>query len=170
MKPTNTTLPLSALVLAASLVFSQLSAAPSASKAPEPDPAVQAYNAGTEALLDLDFQAAEADLRRAIEAKPDMAEAHNNLAYALRKQGESHFAEALKHYNRAVELDPRLAEAYMYRGVLYVQMGDTEAALKDHAMLLELDNKLAGELEAVVTSGEEKTPEQFFGVTDPKDA
>ncbi|MGB5985447.1 MAG: tetratricopeptide repeat protein, partial [Desulfobacterales bacterium] len=90
---------------------------------------------------------------------------HNNLAYVLRKQGPDFFEEALKHYTRAIELKPDLAQPYMYRGVLFVQMGNKEAALQDHEKLLTLDEKLAQELQYVIENGMEKEPEQFFGVS-----
>ena len=53
----------------------------------------------------------------------------------------------------------------MYRGVLYMQMGNKEMALKDHERLVAMGSPLAGELEYVVTNGHEKEPEQFFGVS-----
>lgn len=153
---------LSAIALLGSPVYG----APSKAK-PEPKPANQAvksFNEGTDLLMELEFEAATAALEAALKANPEMAEAHNNLAYTLRKQGKDFFDSALKHYNTAIQLDPELAEAYMYRGVLYVQMGEKEKALADHAVLLDLDPELAEELEYVVANGEEKEPEQFFGV------
>jgi tetratricopeptide (TPR) repeat protein len=120
---------------------------------------------GTEKLLELKFVAAEKDLRGALEANDKNAGAHNNLAFVLRKQGPDHYKEALKHYNRAIQLDDKLAEAYMYRGVLYKVMDMPERALKDHARLLRLkETELASELEWVITNGKEKEPAQFFGV------
>lgn len=143
-------------------------AAPSAPSEPKAGPAVVAYNEGTEHLMDLEFAKAESNLREALRENPKMAEAHNNLAYALRKQGKAHYSDALEHYNRAIEIDPKMSEAYMYRGVLYVQMGEKEKALADHRTLLQLSPSLAAELEYVVTNGREKTPEQFFGVAKTK--
>ncbi len=78
---------------------------------------------------------------------------------------QHYYAEALKHYNRAIELKPRLAEPYMYRGVLHVQMGNQQLALKDHQKLVALGSELAAELEYVITNGREKEPEKFFGVS-----
>jgi Flp pilus assembly protein TadD len=143
-------------------------AAPSKPSEPKADPSVVAYNEGTEYLMELEFAKAESNLREALRENPKMAEAHNNLAYALRKQGEAHYDDALKHYNRAIEINPKMAEAYMYRGVLYVQMGEPEKALADHRTLLQLSPSLAAELEYVVKNGREKTPEQFFGVAKKK--
>lgn len=75
---------------------------------------------------------------------------------------ESH--EALRHYNRSIELNDELAEAYMYRGVLYVQKGDTASAEADLKALESLNPSLANELRWVIQHGHEKKPEQFFGV------
>jgi len=140
-------------------------AAPSKPKASSPVSDTKLFAQGTEKLFELKFVAAEKDLREALEANGKNAGAHNNLAFVLRKQGPDHYKESLKHYNRAIQLDKTLAEAYMYRGVLYKAMDMPELALKDHAMLMELnETKLASELEWVITKGKEKEPAQFFGV------
>ena len=68
-------------------------------------------------------------------------------------------------YNRALEINPNLAEAYMYRGVLHIQMGNKELATKDLETLKTLNQDLADELQYVISNGREKEPEQFFGVT-----
>ena len=47
--------------------------------------------------------------RRALELKPDYAEAHNNLGNALKDQGK--LDEAVACYRRALELKPDFAEA-----------------------------------------------------------
>lgn len=53
----------------------------------------------------------------------------------------------------------------MYRGVLYIQMGDINLALADHKTLFDRNSQLASELQFVVENGREKEPEQFFGVS-----
>lgn len=140
-------------------------AGPSKPKTVEEPPGVKAYNKGTELLFEEEFEQAEPLLRKAIKQDPDFAEAYNNLAYALRKQGEDHFKESLAFYTKAIELDPKLSEAYMYRGVLYVQMGEPGKALGDQATLERLKPSLAEELQFVIENGKEKEPAQFFGVT-----
>lgn len=149
---------------AASLSFS----ASSKPSKPQEKPGIAAYNTGTEQISELKFAKAEKNLRKALKEAPKMPEVHNNLAYSLRKQGVENFEEALKHYNRAIELDPKLPEPYMYRGVLYVQMDQKEDALKDHEVLLNLSPSLATELQYVIENDKEKEPEQFFGVTGKK--
>ncbi|MGD8369147.1 MAG: tetratricopeptide repeat protein [Desulfobacterales bacterium] len=140
-------------------------AAGSSYKAPSVSKDIQYYNKGVDLMMDKKFAGAEKQFRKALDRNEDLAEAHNNLAYTLRKQGPEHFDEALKHYNRAIQLKPGLPEPYMYRGVLYVQMGNKEKALEDHEKLVSMNSDLAKELEYVVVNGREKEPEQFFGVS-----
>jgi tetratricopeptide (TPR) repeat protein len=123
------------------------------------------YNAGVVLMMDKKFALAEKQFRKALALNERFAEAHNNMAYTLRKQGPEHYDEALKHYNRAIALKPGLDEPYMYRGVLYVQMGKKSMALKDHSTLAAMNSPLADELQFVVENGREKEPEQFFGVS-----
>jgi lipoprotein NlpI len=59
----------------------------------------------------------------------------------------------LRHYDRALELKPDLAQAYMYRGVLFTQMGDMARARADHVKLLKLDRQLAARLEGIIAGG-----------------
>lgn len=111
---------------------------------------VRSYNEGVVLLL----QGRHADAQRRFEAAlahdDAFAEAHNNLAYSLRMQGAQHFDRSLRHYNRAIELKPALARAYMYRGVLFTQIGDMVRARADHATLLALDRDLAAKLQRAI--------------------
>ncbi len=135
------------------------------SSAPETKSEIRAYNKGVDLLMKKKFDRAEKQFRKAIDKKEAFAEAHNNLAYALRKQGPKHYDEALKHYNRAIALNGNLPEPYMYRGVLHTQMGNYDAAASDLQVLAGLQPKLAEELRYVIDNRREKEPEQFFGVT-----
>ena len=139
--------------------------ASSGSEAPSVDPEIQQYNKGVQLLMNKKFEKAEKRFRRALAEREAFAEAHNNLAYVLRKQGPEHYAEALGHYNRAIELNPDLPEPYMYRGVLHVQMENMTLAKKDHETLRSLSPKLSDELAYVIEHKREKEPEQFFGVS-----
>ena len=139
-------------------------AAGSPSMQASPSKDVKYYNQGVELMMQKRFDRAERQFRKALAANAQFAEAHNNLAYTLRKQGTGRFDEALKHYNRAIELDPGLNEPYMYRGVLHMQMGNRDMALSDHRLLVARNSPLAAELQYVVDNGREKEPERFFGV------
>jgi len=112
--------------------------------------AVATYNDGVKLMLDKQFAAAQQKFEEALRLDNRLAEAHNNLAFSLRMQGAHNFDRALKHYNRALEFKPTLAQAYMYRGVLFAQMGDLARARADHARLLALDRDLAAKLEKVI--------------------
>lgn len=87
-------------------------------------------NIGLIQLQQEDWTAAEESLRQAIATNDQNPYAHNALGVALREQGR--FAEAKRHYQEAVALDPRYARAHFNLGVLaelYLQ--DLPSAL-DH--------------------------------------
>lgn len=115
--------------------------------------AVKAYNEGVRLLLDRNFAGAQRLFEQALQRDEAFPEAHNNLAYSLRMQGSSNFARSLRHYNRAIELKPSLAQAYMYRGMLFVQAGQMDRARVDHARLLTLDPSLAERLHKAMATG-----------------
>jgi tetratricopeptide (TPR) repeat protein len=112
--------------------------------------AVSAYNEGVKLMRDKHYAAAQEQFEQALALDETLAEAHNNLAFSLRMQGTHNVEQALQHYQRAIELKPDLAQAYMYRGVLFTQMGDLARARADHAKLLALDQALAAKLELVI--------------------
>lgn len=112
--------------------------------------AVVAFNDGVKLMLEKRYAPAQSRFEEALAHDEGLAEAHNNLAFSLRMQGAHNADRALKHYNRALELKPDLAVAYMYRGVLFTQLGDLRRAGADHARLLKLDRNLAAKLETVI--------------------
>ena len=73
----------------------------------------------------------------------------------LRKQNPANYNLALEHYNEAIKLNPNLAEAYEYRGVLFVEMNRKADAEKDLAKLKQLNPKLASELASAIKTGKE---------------
>jgi len=125
---------------------------------------VSFYNDGTVLLFKKEWAGAQQQFEAALAIKETMAEAHNNLAYVLRKQGAAHYAKSLEHYNRAIELKPKLAEAYMYRGALHALSGQAEFARADYERLVKMKSKLAPHLKKVIDTGQEEEPEQFYGV------
>jgi len=72
---------------------------------------VQVYNQGIQLMHAKKFAEAQVKFQQALSENPDFAEAHNNLAYSLRKQGPQNYAKALEHYDKAIQLRPNLAEA-----------------------------------------------------------
>ena len=124
-------------------------------------PAVTVYNRGVDLLKQKQFNAAQQAFAKAVTLDPNFAEAYNNLAFTLRKNGQ--LAESLRHYNRALQLKPNLAEAYMYRGVLYSQMGRKQDAMNDLATLKRLRSPLAKELAEYMETGKED--DEWYGAT-----
>ncbi|MBV8226215.1 MAG: tetratricopeptide repeat protein [Verrucomicrobia bacterium] len=121
-------------------------------KAPD---AATPYNEGVSLMKEKKFAAAQVKFEAALKVNPNLADAHNNLAYCLRKQSPENFASALQHYNEALRLKPKLAQAYEYRGVLFVEMGRKADAEKDLATLKQLDPKLATALETAIKAGKD---------------
>jgi Flp pilus assembly protein TadD len=121
------------------------------------DPSITVYNQGVELMLAKQFAGAEAKFEQAVKENPRFAEAHNNLGYTLRKQGAANYQKSLEHYNTAIALKPSLAEAYMYRGVLYAEMGRKVEAQADLVTLRKLNPQLAKELAEVIRLVRRKT-------------
>ncbi len=129
-------------------------------------PAVAAYNQGVELMQEKQFAQAQKKFEQAVKQDPSFAEAYNNLAFTLRKQGKANYQKSLTLYNKAIDLKPKLAEAYMYRGVLYTQMGRKADAQADLATLKKLDSRLAKELEEFFETGKEE--DYLYGATKKK--
>ena len=72
-----------------------------------------------------DFAAAIDPLQKFIAAQPDVAYGHFQLAYVYTAQQKS--AEARVEYERAIALDPKMAEAYLNLGILYIETDPTVA-------------------------------------------
>ena len=134
--------------------------------AKQESPAVTVYNQGVELMKNKRFAQAQGKFEEAVKLDPDFAEAYNNLAFTLRKQGSANFQKSLAFYNKAIQLKPKLAEAYMYRGVLYTQMGRTADAQADLALLKKLNRGLAKELEEFMQTGKEE--DYLYGATTKK--
>jgi tetratricopeptide (TPR) repeat protein len=117
---------------------------------------VQVFNQGVHLMRSKRFAEAQAKFQQALVLNPNFAEAHNDLAYSLRKQGPQNYEKALEHYNKAIQLKPNLAEAYEYRGALYVKLSRKAEAEKDLATLKKLKSPLATELAQVIQTGKEE--------------
>ena len=85
---------------------------------------------------------AVACFRRALELKPDYAEAHYNLGNALKDQGK--LDEAVACYRRALELKPDFAEAHNNLGIVLSDQGKPDEAIACYRRALELKPDYAG--------------------------
>ena len=119
------------------------------------NPAIKAYNEGVDLMQAKQFAKAQAKFEEAVKLNPGFAEAHNNLAFTLRKGGSQNYQLSMEHYNKAIQLKPKLAEAYMYRGVLYAIMGRKPEAQADLTVLQKLNPHYAKELEDFIKTGKE---------------
>ena len=72
-----------------------------------------------------------------LQKNPDSWMAHNNLGKVLFARGQS--AEAMKHYERAVEIMPTDAEAYNNMGIVLADAGRLPEAIAQYEKALEIE-------------------------------
>jgi len=75
--------------------------------------------------------------KKALEIKPNLKQAWNNLGNLYNKLGL--FDEAIKCLNKALELDPKYDSALINLGIAMAQIGKTELAMKYFNKALELN-------------------------------
>ena len=80
-------------------------------------------------------------LRLAIKDKPDLAEAHNGLGFALDRQGRTD--EAVIEIRKAVELNPRLTAARNNLGSIMLRRGDLDGALEQFTLAVKYNPRSA---------------------------
>ena len=108
-------------------------AAPSAEEADSALAADLDYAAGRAALKAGHVGDALRHFQVALRRFPDAADLHNELGYGHRKLRR--FREALHHYHRALEIDPRHRGAHEYIGETYLLVGNLEGAQRHLAEL-----------------------------------
>lgn len=91
------------------------------------------------------FRAAIRELERAAEGRPDRAPIAERIGRNYVRLGMPR--EAIPYFDRAVALDPTLANGYHNRGVANERLGNRSAAIEDYrrALLCEPDHSLAQE-------------------------
>lgn len=77
-----------------------------------------------------EYDKAIQDYTSIIKINPGNKSAHFNLGY-LHQVHLKVYAEAVKHFTRAIEVDGQYAEAYLNRGLCFESMGDIGGAKKD---------------------------------------
>jgi len=93
-------------------------------------------NLGTVLTKQGKLDEAVASYKRALEIKPDYAEAHNNLGAALTEQGK--LDEAVASYKRALEIKPDYAEAHNNFGTVLTKQGKLDEAVASCKRALEI--------------------------------
>ena len=86
------------------------------------------------------YDKAIATFQKAIDLKPDYANAHYNQGIAYMKKGE--VDKAWSAYYRAIQCRRNYAEAYNNRGIAYHLKGETIYALQDYTMAIGLNQEL----------------------------
>jgi Flp pilus assembly protein TadD len=116
-------------VLAIALSVAIVATLDSAHAAPHPSIALEAeaeYQAARDKIKARDYLGAHSHLANLLVDYSDQAEVHSLLGLTLRKTGR--IDEALRHYMRALSLDPRHLGANEYLGELYVERGEIHLA------------------------------------------
>lgn len=72
--------------------------------------------------------------------KSAYAEFYTSLTF----QNERDYPKAIEHYSRAIELNPRLVEAYNNRGIAYRAIDEVDRAIADYDKTIELNPKYTG--------------------------
>ena len=94
------------------------------------------------------FLAAVDEFSKAINKKPDYAEAYNSRGNAHKALGDKF--SAIKDYNKAIKQKHGFAEAYYNRGYMYYETGDKSRAKEDFTKAIEFKQ---GYAEAYYTRG-----------------
>ncbi|HEY6335174.1 MAG TPA: tetratricopeptide repeat protein [Alphaproteobacteria bacterium] len=99
-------------------------------------------NEGVDAMDNDRYDAALEDFNRLVETAPDFAEGWNRRATLLYMMGE--FDGSVRDIERTLELEPRHFGALSGLGLIYVQIGNEEAALKAFKQAFEINPHLEG--------------------------
>lgn len=109
---------------------------------------VKLYNQGVEAQKRGDYQRAVKLYEKALKAKPDFADALNNLGYSLRNIAKQYMDEAMQSYNKALQIERDHQQALEYQGELYVWHGQLVKANENYKQLKRMNSPEAAELKA----------------------
>lgn len=93
------------------------------------------HNRGYFRDLNGDLGGALEDYDKAIELKPDYADAYLNRGYLHRTEGS--YDKALSDYNATVRFDPERSDAYNNRAKVRFLLGDIEGAIADYSEAIE---------------------------------
>ena len=104
------------------------------------------YNQGLKAQKNGDYQRAVKLYEKALKAKPDFADALNNLGYSLRNIAKQYMDEAMQSYNKALQIQKDHQQALEYQGELYVWRGQLLKANENYKQLKRMNSPEAAEL------------------------
>ena len=99
--------------------------------------AVDYLNSANEKYDNGDYYGAIAGYTKAIELKPDYADAYYNIGIAKRDLKD--YYGAIANYTKAIELSPGFSDAYSERGIAKSNLKDYNGAIADYTKTIELD-------------------------------
>jgi tetratricopeptide (TPR) repeat protein len=85
----------------------------------------------------VDVQKAVTYLKKAIQEKPDFAEAYNNRGNAYREMKQ--YALAMQDYNKAISLKPNFEKTFNNRGNIYFDQRNYQMAIRDYNKAISLN-------------------------------
>lgn len=88
-----------------------------------------------------DYEKAKTDFQSTLSLDGGNADIYIKLGFL--KQQENNLQEAIEDYTKAIEFNPKLADAYYYRGLIYLQVLLSEKACADLQKALNLGHILA---------------------------
>lgn len=91
------------------------------------------------------YDQAEEFLRKAIEQKPDFAEAYFNLAVACAKTGR--LQKAIGNLQQAVGINPNYTEAHYRLALAYREAGDQKSAIQESVIVMKLNPSAGKQLQ-----------------------
>lgn len=68
-----------------------------------------------------------------------MEQARVHFGNGVRLGIEKEFQQAVAEFDKAIELNPLYAEAFLYKGIARIELGDFEKAIRDFTITIELD-------------------------------
>jgi tetratricopeptide (TPR) repeat protein len=99
-------------------------------------------NMGAMYYLDGNFDAAEAEFKKALEINSSEKMAHNNLGLVYMDKGD--FPKAEEEFNEELKINPYYDNAYANRGILYYKMGRFDEAVDSWKKTLEINPGYSG--------------------------
>jgi tetratricopeptide (TPR) repeat protein len=99
--------------------------------------AAEFFERGLACATKQNYACAIENYSKAVEIKPDYAEAYKHRAAIYYQNGD--FQKAIPDYNRAIEFNRNDAAAFYGRGVAFANSGDYERAIEDYSTAIELN-------------------------------
>tara|TARA_B100000214_G_scaffold111141_1_gene78492 strand:- start:615 stop:1691 length:1077 start_codon:yes stop_codon:yes gene_type:complete len=105
------------------------------------------------------LEEAEKYFRKAIELKPDFAEANYNMGIILKDLGKLRIAELS--YRKAIEIKPNYAEAHYSLGIILKDLGKLQSAFNSYLKAIDINPTLSNIYVSITRFLEDSDPSQL---------